>query len=131
MRVGWKLASVALLFSLAPALEAQWSFTLGGRPVQIHSFASQGFGYSNDNNDLTMRTSQGSLAMTDVGVNASIQLTDKLRIGAPAYVRDRGSREGWTVADYRFQDWPGLRGVVIGDVSATGSLAGVKVLDVR
>ena len=49
---------------------------------QVHSFASQGFAYSNDNNYLTMDTSKGSFAMTDGGVNISTQVTDKFRVGA-------------------------------------------------
>ena len=40
--------TVALLVALgaAPSLRAQFDFTVRGRPVQIHSFVSQGFGYS-------------------------------------------------------------------------------------
>jgi len=102
-----------------PALDAQFSFTLGGDPVQIHSFVSQGFAYSNDNNYLTMQTSRGSFAMTDGGVNASIQLTDRFRIGAQVYDRNIGKlgqwhpQLDWAVADYRFRDWFGIRGGVV------------------
>jgi hypothetical protein len=32
------------------ALHAQFDFKIGERSVQIHSFASQGFAYTNDNN---------------------------------------------------------------------------------
>jgi hypothetical protein len=72
---------VLVVVCAAPAaLHAQ--FTIEGRPVQVHAFASQGFTYSNDNNYLTMKTSQGSFAFTDAGVNISTPLTDKLRVGA-------------------------------------------------
>ena len=73
-----------------PALNAQGSFTIKGRQVQFHSFASQGFAYSNQNNYLTMDTSCGSFAMTDVGVNISTQLTDRFRVGAQFYDRNLG-----------------------------------------
>ncbi|MBZ5577154.1 MAG: hypothetical protein LAP40_11400 [Acidobacteriia bacterium] len=120
MGLTWKATLLPLLWgSAALPLEAQFDFTLGGRPVQIHSFASQGFAYSNQNNYLTMKTSRGTFDMTDVGVNVSIQLTDKLRIGAQAYDRDFGSlgqwhpQLDWAVADYRFKDWFGIRGGVV------------------
>jgi hypothetical protein len=54
---------------LAPlCLQAQ-EFKIDGREVQIHGFASQGFIYTDDNNWLTMHTSQGSGAFTDFGAN--------------------------------------------------------------
>lgn len=116
----WKATTVALAWAAVPgALEAQFSFSIAGRPVQIHSFASQGFAYSNANNYLTMKTSRGSFAMTDFGVNASIQLTDRLRIGAQLYDRNIGNlgqwhpQLDWAVADYRFKDWLGIRGGVV------------------
>jgi hypothetical protein len=63
------------------ALQAQ-DFKLFDREVQIHGFASQGFVYTNDNNWLTMNTSQGSGAFTDFGINVSTNVTDRLRVGA-------------------------------------------------
>lgn len=111
---------LSLLIGAAPALmRAQFNFTVGGRPVQVHSFASQGFAYSNDNNYLTMQTSRGSFAMTDFGVNAAIELTDNFRIGAQLYDRNIGHlgdwhpQLDWAVADYRFKDWLGIRGGIV------------------
>jgi len=43
----------------------------GGVPVQVHGFMSQGFAKSNENNFLTMKTSDGSGALTDGGANVS------------------------------------------------------------
>jgi len=119
--VGSSNRSIILVASLwiAPLLHAQFSFTIGGRQAQVHSFLSQGFAYSNDNNYLTMQTSRGSFAMTDVGVNASIQLTDRLRIGAQLYTRNIGNlgnwhpQVDWALADYRFKDWLGIRGGIV------------------
>jgi hypothetical protein len=113
--VGQAITAALILAATTPALHAQFDFRLAGRPVQIHSFASQGFAYSNDNNYLTLKTSRGSFAMTDFAVNASIGLTDKLRIGAQIYDRNFGHlgrwrpELDWAVVDYRFRDWLGFR----------------------
>jgi len=102
--------------SMAPGLlHAQFDFRIAGRDFQVHSFASQGFAYSNDNNYLTMNTSQGSFAMTDGGVNISTQLTDKFRVGAQVYDRNIGElgkwhpQLDWVTADYKFTGWFGIR----------------------
>ena len=112
------LSLLAALMASRP-LPAQFTFSLAGREVQIHSFLSQGFAYSNTNNYLTMQTSRGSFAMTDAGVNAAIQLTDRLRIGAQVYSRNFGNlgkwhpHLDWAAADYRFRDWLAFRGGVV------------------
>src|SRR5690348_4033693 len=114
-----KLLALLAALTVSAPIDAQFSFTIAGRPVQIHSFVSQGFGYSNSNNYLTMRTSRGSFAMTDAGVNASIQLTDQFRVGAQVYDRNVGNlgkwrpQLDWAVADYRFKDWLGVRAGVV------------------
>jgi hypothetical protein len=112
----FKTALLTTLLCAVPAvMRAQFDFTLDGRQVQIHSFASQGFMYSNDNNYLTTNTSQGSFAFTDFGANVSTQVTDKFRVGAQIYDRNLGKLGNWrpsldwAVADYRFKDWFGIR----------------------
>ncbi len=96
------------------ALRAQ-EFKLLDRTVQFHGFVSQGFVYTDHNNLLTMNTSEGSGAFTDMGLNASTQLTDKFRIGAQVYDRNLGQLGqyhpslDWAVADYRFKPWLGIR----------------------
>ena len=103
----------------APLLNAQFNFNVDGKPVQIHSFGSQGFMASDQNNYLTTNTSQGSFSFTDAGANISTQLSDHFRIGAQIYVRDIGQlgrwhpQLDWAVADYKFKDWFGLRGGVV------------------
>jgi hypothetical protein len=95
-------------------LHAQ-EFKLFDRTVQVHGFVSQGFIYTDDNNWLTMNTSQGSGAFTDFGLNVSAPLTDKLRVGAQVYDRNLGQLGqyhpslDWAVADYRFKSWFGIR----------------------
>jgi hypothetical protein len=96
-------------------LDAQ-EFKLFDRTVQVHGFVSQGFVYTNDNNWLTMDTSQGSGAITDFGLNMSAPVTDRLRVGAQVYDRNLGQLGqyhpslDWAVADYRFANWFGIRG---------------------
>lgn len=88
---------------------------IDGHDVQFHAFATQGFAGSDDNNFLTMKTSQGSFAMTDFAVNASTQITDKFRVGAQMYDYNVGQLGkwqptlDWAYADYKFKDWFGIR----------------------
>ncbi|MBN8732371.1 MAG: hypothetical protein J0L64_17650 [Acidobacteria bacterium] len=97
-------------------LWAEPNWKVGGKPLQIHGFASQGFAVSDHNNYLTMRTTSGSFAFTDAGLNVAMPLTDKFRVGAQLYVRNVGEfgqgrpQVDWAVADYRFADWLGIRG---------------------
>ena len=110
-----KSAPAAALF-LAPGLLFGQAIHIAGRTVQIHGFVQQGFAYSNQNNFLTMNTSQGSFAMTEGGLNISTQLTDKLRVGVQVFDRylgnlDKGQVQlDWAVVDYRAKPWFGLRG---------------------
>ena len=97
-------------------LQAQ-DFKLLDRDVQIHGFASQGFVHTNDNNWLTMYTSNfGSGEFTDFGANVSTHVTDKFYVGAQIYDRRLGQLGrwhpslDWAVASYRFTPWFGIRG---------------------
>ena len=115
MRRGIVPLALVCLCAGATVLRAQ-EFKLFDRKVQIHGFASQGFVYTDQNNWLTMHSSQGSGAFTDFGVNVSTQITDKLRVGAQVYDRNLGNLGewhpslDWAFADYRFKPWLGIRG---------------------
>jgi len=104
-----------LFLSMVPVSSTAQQWKLLDRPFQFHGFASQGFIYTNDNSWLTMHTSQGSGAFTDFGANASLQVTDKLRIGAQGYDRNLGNLGewhpslDWAFADYRLRPWFGIR----------------------
>ena len=106
------LAAAAVM--IPAALHAQFNFDLAGRPVQVHSFASEGFAYSNQNNYLTMKTSSGSF-FTEGALNVSSNITDKFRVGAQVYVRNIGHFGQWTpeldwaMGDYKFKSWFGVR----------------------
>ena len=96
-----------------PALAQQ--FKVWDRTVQIHGFVFQGSVKTDTNNWLTMKTREGSSAMTEMGLNASSQLTDKLRVGAQVYDRNLGQLGqfhpslDWGLVDYRFTQWFGIR----------------------
>src|SRR5271165_1680173 len=108
-----------LLFCLCAGqiqLHAQ-DFRLFDRDVQVHGFVSQGYVYTSGNNWLSMNTNgDGSAAFTDMGLNMSSAITDKLRVGAQVYDRNLGQlgqyhpQLDWAFADYRFASWFGLRG---------------------
>ena len=117
MKLTVQVLLIGLIASAPVRLAAQ--FKVAGHDVQVHGFMSQGFAYSDDNNYLTMKTSKGSFAFTDAGLNLSTQITDRFRIGAQAYTRNIGNLgQGnvvldWAFADYKFADWFGLRGGVV------------------
>jgi hypothetical protein len=110
-----ELTILAALCAAPVMLHAQFNFAVDGRDVQFHSFVQQGFAYTNQNNFLTMNTSNGSFAMTDAGVNVSTSLTDKFRVGAQVYARNIGQlgdyhvQLDWAYGDYKFKDWFGIR----------------------
>ena len=109
--------TIALLgsFLVPTVLQAQVTFTVNDREVQIHGYLSEGFASSTDNNYLRMDTSQGSF-FTEAGLNVSSQVTDKFRVGAQVYDRYFGELGkgrvylDWAFADYRWKDWMGFRG---------------------
>lgn len=114
---GRKLGPLASLCVLAVSAVCPISaqITLDGHAVQIHGFASQGFAYSDNNNYLTMPTSNGSFTFTDAGLNVSTSITDKFRVGAQTYIRNVGNLGhghvtlDWALGDYRFTNWFGVR----------------------
>lgn len=113
LQVFAKFALVAA--SASVSAHAQFNFELGGAPVQIHSFGSQGFAVSDQNNFLTMKTTKGSFAMTDGGANITVKISDRFRVGAQVYDSNVGQINNWhpqldwAFADYKFKDWFGVR----------------------
>ena len=99
--------------TVSVCLHAQ-EFKVFDRSVQVHGFATQGFAYTNNNNFLTMNTTNGSPAFTDGALNFSMAINDKLRVGAQAYARKVGQLDDfrpeldWAYGDYRFARWFGV-----------------------
>jgi len=85
-----------------------------GEPIQVHGFVSQGFIKTNANNYLAEST-RGSFEFTEVGLNFSKELTDRLRVGVQLFARRLGPLDGfdanfdWFYLDYRWADWLGIR----------------------
>jgi hypothetical protein len=83
-------------------------------PVEIHGFVSQGFIATTSNNYLA-DSKRGSFEFSEVGINFSKQLTDRMRVGVQLFTHDLGplgnyrTRFDWFYLDYRFWDWLGVR----------------------
>lgn len=82
--------------------------------VDIHAFVSQGFIYTTDNNYLA-QSERGSAEFSEIGLNVTKSVTDRLRIGAQLFARDLGPdgnykpQFDWYYLDYRLFDWLGVR----------------------
>jgi hypothetical protein len=82
--------------------------------ISVHGFASQGFMLSTDNNYLA-KTKNGSFEFSEIGLNFTVPITDKLRVGTQLFSRKLGAvgnfniKADWFYLDYRFADWFGLR----------------------
>jgi len=103
------LASVlTLVFFLGPA------YCLDAGNIEIHGFISQGYLLTDSNNYLA-ETEDGTFEFNEMGINFSTDLTDLLHIGVQLFARDLGTVGNddvvldWAYADYRWQDWLGLR----------------------
>jgi len=85
------------------------------RFIEIHGFISQGFLQTTGNNYLVEDSKDGSFQFNEMGLNFSSKVADKLRLGMQLFSRDLGSLDNnkialdWAYADYRWQDWLGLR----------------------
>ncbi len=83
--------------------------------VEIHGFVSQGFLWSSANDYLFSTTSKGDFRFNEIGINFSASLTRKLHVGLQLFSRSLGYVGGnqiqldWAYADYRYEDWLGLR----------------------
>lgn len=83
--------------------------------VEAHAFVSQGFILSSRNEYLASNSTQGSFQLTEVGINFTKQITDKMRMGLQLFASDLGTsgnfnaQMDWFYLDYRFADWLGVR----------------------
>jgi hypothetical protein len=82
--------------------------------VDVHGFVSQGFILSSESNYLT-DSKRGSFEFTEVGLNVTKNIGDRLSVGMQLFMRDLGPignykpQFDWFYLDYRFFDWLGLR----------------------
>ncbi len=105
-------AAVAILLG-ASTVSAQ---TEEPSDMQIHGFVSQGYIKTTRNNYLTdSARRQGSFDFTEVGINFTKQLNDKLRVGLQLFAHDLGPlgnyspQFDWYYLDYHLFDWLGIR----------------------
>jgi hypothetical protein len=83
--------------------------------VEVHAFASQGFILSSHNNYLDTDTTHGSFQFSEVGINFTKTLVDRLRLGLQVVAENLGptgnydAKLDWFYLDYRFADWLGVR----------------------
>lgn len=99
--------------------ERPWSDEIEAWGIDIHGFVSQGFMNSERYNYVLNNSRGGSFQFTEIGINFSKDLTDKLRIGLQILARDLGDIGNldpiidWAYADYRWKDWLGLRAGIL------------------
>jgi hypothetical protein len=104
----------ACTLTLARAALADGGEPLGSLGVQTHGFVSQGFMLSTRNNYLA-KSKQGSAEFSEVGINFTAPVTERLRLGLQLFARDLGPignysvKADWFYLDYRFADWLGFR----------------------
>jgi hypothetical protein len=84
------------------------------RSIDIHGFVSQGFIKTTANDYLT-ESERGGFDFTEVGINFTTALSDRLRIGLQLFAHDLGPlgnykpQFDWYYLDYRFLDELGIR----------------------
>jgi hypothetical protein len=108
------LASLLLVVLPSVASAADIEIPSSERRVEVHGFVSPGFIVSTGNNYLA-KSKRGSFEFSEVGINFTVPITDKLRSGVQLFARDLGpignfsAKADWFYLDYRFEDYFGLR----------------------
>src|SRR5258708_35984070 len=117
-RSGVALAISAVLLTLSTVSLPVLGLAVGAdtaAAVEVHAFASQGFILTRDNNYLANKTTNGSFQFSEVGINFTKSVTDKLRVGVQLFAQDLGptgnynAKVDWFYLDYRLFDWLGFR----------------------
>jgi hypothetical protein len=108
------LAALLLVACPRAAGAADVAIPTSDRRVEVHGFVSPGFIFTTGNNYLA-KSKRGSFEFTEVGINFTVPITEKLRSGVQLFARDLGTtgnyspKADWFYLDYRFEDWFGLR----------------------
>ena len=85
-----------------------------GMALEAHGFVGQGAIKSTGNNYL-VDSKRGSLEFSDIGINFTAQLTERLRVGMQFFARKLGAvgnfnaKTDWFYLDYHWKDWLGVR----------------------
>jgi hypothetical protein len=110
----WTLA-LSLLLVAPSAMAAEIGAEGSLLSVEVHAFAGQGFILTTANNYLASDTTHGSFELSEVGINFSKALTDKLRLGVQFFAQNIGvggnynAKMDWLYLDYRYRDWLAFR----------------------
>jgi hypothetical protein len=106
---------VATAIAIArPTVAAELGSPESTPSLQMHGFVSQGFIKTTANNYLAP-SDRGSFEFTEVGVNFTSQITQRLRVGVQLFAHQLGpvgnyaARADWFYLDYRWRDWLGFR----------------------
>jgi hypothetical protein len=108
-------ASMAVLCFPRPASAVEIGDEQSPLSLEVHAFASQGFIYSLKNNYIADNSTHGSFQFSEIGINFTKPLTDRLRAGLQLFAQDLGPtgnydvKADWFYLDYRFADWLGVR----------------------
>ena len=111
----WVLASTFAVAGGARAAELKPDDTL--LLPELHGFVGQGYFVTTGNNyfDKSTFSNFGSFEMSEVGLNVTVQLTNRLRTGMQLFARDLGpigdyrATLDWYYLDYKLKDWFGIR----------------------
>ena len=112
----------AAIACLCPMASSAQDIKLSDHTISFHGFVTQGGIFTSGNNWLTMNTNGGSGAFTEMGLNVSTKLADKLRISAQVYDHNVGQLGQWhptldfAMLDYKFKPWLSVR---LGKVKTT------------
>jgi hypothetical protein len=111
--------SLTILAALLVMTQRASAIELGseGDPlsVEVHAFVSQGFILSANNNYLADNTTHGSFQYSEVGINFTKSVTEKLRLGLQLFTQYLGPtgsytpQADWFYLDYHWKDWLGFR----------------------
>jgi len=108
------LAALLLVACPQVASAADVAIPSSERRVEVHGFVSPGFIATTGSNYLA-KSKRGSFEFTEVGINFTVPITDKLRSGVQLFARDLGPvgnyspKADWFYLDYRFDDYFGIR----------------------
>jgi hypothetical protein len=83
--------------------------------VEVHGFASQGYILTTGNDYIAPDTTHGSFQFSEVGLNLSKNLSEKIRFGVQAFAQNFAPggnfnlQADWFYLGYRWRDWLGIR----------------------
>lgn len=110
---GLSISCALFLASRAEAADALPEESLTS--LEVHGFVSQGLILTAGNEWLARDSTRGSFEFSEVGLNFTKKLTETLQLGVQLFAQDFGPvgnyapRFDWFYADYRWEDWLGLR----------------------